>query len=636
MSRSRGKSSRRSRRSPAVRVEADSVAGDAAAAKAWIGGGGSRLLDWGAHILVPVGLFLLVWAWHPFHDVFEFDPDEGNNVIKALMLAKGHALYSEIWNDQPPLFSHMLRWWYGLAGWTVHQGRLLVLGCSAVLAWALYQIVRRSWGHVAALAGVVLLATSYRYLALSAAVMLALPTLMFAMLSFWFLAWYRDHSHPVWLALSGALLAVSLFTKLLALLFAPLIFVAMVGAVWFGRERGEGQARRIGLVAVWCGGFVLTAGVVLLATVPLSELSLLVTPHLDAKEKLSSPGYDRVFTDMVKADYAVGLLGLAGLAQILRRRAWWSLVPVAWALLAYASLYAHRPLWYHHYPLLAIPLCWTAGIGVGALFTRESWKAVLPWRGMRSAAAGGMLVVALVAGTLAAARLPGKMEREYTYAERYTRMAANDKYITAVLRQFKDRTDYIVTDRQILAFSAGLIVPPELSVTSVKRMRSGHLSMDRLVELLEEYDPGVVHLSWRKRIPLKPKLNDFLTARYERLYLDPRGDRCYVRRDLADDAVVVLERARDEVPNSSEGHYNLGVRLASVGRYQEAARSLDSSLTLEPTLDGYRVLAPVLARLGHAERAADAYERVARVWQRRGRQEEASRALEQARRLRQE
>ena len=65
---------------------------------------------------VPGLFFLFVWSWHPFHDVFEFDPDEGNNVIKALMLAEGHALYAEIWSDQPPLFTHLLRGWFALTG----------------------------------------------------------------------------------------------------------------------------------------------------------------------------------------------------------------------------------------------------------------------------------------------------------------------------------------------------------------------------------------------------------------------------------------------------------------------------------------------------------------------------------------
>lgn len=35
---------------------------------------------------------------------FAFYEDEGLNLLKALMVAKGHALYAEVYSDQAPLF----------------------------------------------------------------------------------------------------------------------------------------------------------------------------------------------------------------------------------------------------------------------------------------------------------------------------------------------------------------------------------------------------------------------------------------------------------------------------------------------------------------------------------------------------
>ncbi|MFH0982595.1 MAG: glycosyltransferase family 39 protein [Planctomycetota bacterium] len=538
-----------------------------------------------AHVAVP-GLFLVfVWLWHPFHDVFEFDPDEGNNVIKALMLARGHPLYTEIWSDQPPLFTYMLRGWFALTDWTVAQARLLVLLCSAVLVWTLYQTVRLSWGRVAALAAAFMLVTSYRYLALSVSVMLGLPTLMFAMLSIYTLVRYRQRPHGLWLAASGVFLVLSLFTKLFALLVAPLILGAVLLSAWSRRREPEQKGHWLRAPALWCGSFVLSGAILFLLTVPIKDLTQLLQPHLDARKEMSGTGFDEVFRGMVKADYAFALLGLVGLLQTLRKRAWFSLVPAVWCGLAYVSLGTHRPLWYHHYPLLGVPLCWIGGIGMGALFSPELWRSCWPWRGPGSVWPALTLSLSFSFGALAATHLPSKFKRERDYAQAYAKDTPSDRYTVAVLKQFRERTDYAVTDRQIFAFSAGMIVPPELSVTSVKRMRSGHLSMETLIGLLQRYQPGVIHFSWRKRIPMTRELNEYLATHYSMLYADPRGNRCYVLQTLAVDPLETLERAAAEVPGCWEGQYNLSVQLADLGREQDAARALAEAKRLKALND---------------------------------------------------
>ncbi len=97
--------------------------------------------------LFVAGILLLI----PLDNVFEYDPDEGINVMKALLHIKGYALYTEIWSDQPPLLTIIMSYWFKLFGLSVYNGRLLILIFSALLLWAFYQIVRNSWGHLCAL-----------------------------------------------------------------------------------------------------------------------------------------------------------------------------------------------------------------------------------------------------------------------------------------------------------------------------------------------------------------------------------------------------------------------------------------------------------------------------------------------------
>lgn len=715
MTKSRGKSARGKRESlPPRAVEARLAEGGTAKL-----GSFRNPLDLAIQVAVPVLFFLFVWSWHPFHDVFEFDPDEGNNVIKALMVAQGHPLYTETWSDQPPLFSYMLRCWFALTDWTTHQGRLMVLLCSSVLLWTLYQIVRPQWGRVAGVAAVLLLAVSYRYIALSVAVMLAMPTLMFAMLSIYALSRYRQSPRAVWMVVSGVFLALSLFTKMLTLPVAPLIFL---GALLAGKRKTEHDQSKMEEhqpesslrfpfsifhfrpVLWWCGGVIAAGGVVVFATVPLGEFMQFISPHLAAQEKMAIKGFDKVFLDMLKADYTFAFLGVAGLLHVLWKRDWFSLLAVIWCLLAYVLLWTHRPLWYHHYPLLAIPLCWTAGIGVGALssgelwragllgvagflhflwkrgwfsllavvwclmaylllwthrplwyhhypfladmlcwttgigvgalFSAELWRAGLSWVGARSACAMFTLLLALGSCVAVAIRIEGKFDREHAYAKRYVALTASDQYTVAVLSQFKNRTDYVVTDRQMLAFAAGMMVPPELSVTSVKRMRSGSLSMEMLIGFLEQYKPGVIHLSWRKRIPMTPELRDYLKERYSFLYSDPRGDRCFVCKSLDVDPMLILERASEDVPESWEGHLNFGVHLLLAGRYADAERDFESSIAIKPSLEAYRGLGESLKRLGRYQEAANAYEILGLNLKRMKREDQAANALEEAKQLR--
>ena len=113
------------------------------------------------HVGPPLLLFLLLFVGHPFRDVFSFNPDESNNLMKAQLVAAGHSLFSDIWSDQPAVFTYMLRHWMDFTAWTVEQARILVLLCSCVLIWSFYQVVRRTASHVGAALACLLLVTSH-------------------------------------------------------------------------------------------------------------------------------------------------------------------------------------------------------------------------------------------------------------------------------------------------------------------------------------------------------------------------------------------------------------------------------------------------------------------------------------------
>lgn len=453
-----------------------------------------------AHLAAPLFLVALVWAMVPFGDVFVFDPDEGNNLMKARLVADGHRLYTEVWSDQPPLFTHVLRTWMGLTGWTVEGARTLVLLCSGVLVWAFYQSVRLTAGHIGAIVSSLLLVSSFGYARLSVSVMLAIPSLMFAMLSVYGMVRYHLSGRPGWLVMSGVCLAFSVFIKLWTLILAAV----MVPAV---RDRGRP-------LLLWIVPFASVALVLLLVTVPLAEIGQLLRPHLLVRGAADFSAHTRAFWGHFVEDIAIVLPAVVGVVVVVSRRLWTGVIPVAWALLAVVVLARHEPLWYHHYLLVSIPMCWCAGFAVSELLRRRSRPAVL---------------AAIVAAGLFLWHLPAVYRRDVVAWT--DRDSQSEREVVAVMLRHADRTRYVMTDRQIFAFRAGLRVPPPLAVTSLKRRWAGQLTDDMLIEILDAWRPEQVFLSGR-RLPVTPTLVEYLQRRYRIAYRDPRGGGLLVSNDL--------------------------------------------------------------------------------------------------------
>ncbi|MCP4594327.1 MAG: phospholipid carrier-dependent glycosyltransferase [bacterium] len=583
----------------------------------------TRVADIAAPIAASITFFVLVWTLYPLHTVLSFSPDEGNNVIKALMMSRGHSLYAEIWSDQPPLFTWMLRLWMGATDWSVPQARILVLICASVLLWSLYQTVRLSWGHGAALAAVVMLALTEHHIRLSASVMLAVPTLMFVMLAVYALAKYWSSPRTVWLVLSSVCFCLGLFTKLIAALVAPPIVLVLLLCIRRYRRESAGRLRRWQPAMVWAGALALTGTLLVLVTIRGSALGQLIAPHADDKRVVTADTakdakYAEVFEEMVLADGVYALLGIVGVAHVVRRREWFSLLPALWCGLALVALHGHRPLWYHHYMLMTIPICWAAGIGVGPLLSGAQWRSILRLKtggvlmGLGAQLSAGVLLIVALLG------VPSKVQRIGDFD--FEAMTTRDRHIVALMRAFKEHTRYAMSDRQILPFSAGLIVPPELSVTSRKRMRGGHLSPNQLVDILERYEPEQIFISWRRRIPVTDELNRFLDDGYILVYHDAAGfarghpgARFYVLRRLEPFVDEALQDAMAEVPASPEAVCNWGWRCLNTGRYAEAIEHLDGSIRLQPTLPAYRGLGQALEKVERLEEALIIYEKLLRI-----------------------
>lgn len=306
----------------------------------------SRLLN----AAVPLVVFAIVLVAGMLANAFEYDADEGLNLMKATLVARGHALYRDVWSDQPPLHTLMLAGVFALTGPSALIARMLTAAFSALLVASLYGVVRRLHSARAGLIAAGLLLSSAWYPRLSFSVMIGLPALAVAMASLWLLVCAaepdrRATSSWLLLMLSGMALAVAAAIKLFAVLvLAPGVLLT---CLVFGR-RGGPRDVIVPRVAVWLL-VALTCGTALALLMSLPPGDLLGT-HLAVARRHPSGSTSNTFS-LLGHDWDLQVLALLALGMVFVgergvRRA--VLVPVLWLACAAIAVQLHEPVWYHH------------------------------------------------------------------------------------------------------------------------------------------------------------------------------------------------------------------------------------------------------------------------------------------------
>lgn len=466
---------------------------------------------WFVSACIALLFVTLISLFTSYRGVFEFDPDEANNLVKALLLEQGFSLGKDIWTDQPPLFSYVLQGLFKLTGGTVASARSLTLFFSGLLLFGLQESLRRSVGQLAALGALSLLLTSTLYVPLSVSVMIGLPSLAFMVLAFW--ACTQAASLPramprgrqqaaLWFFVSGLLAGCSLGTKLFTAFLLPLFAVLLLTRGRLLRAEGGPEAggalwtwRETCLFAVaWGVGW---GGALLVSFAPLllhGEWSGLVEAH--AGSRGSRPGaWDGwpTLRNFLREDPLLYLGALLGLGVLLFRRVGAGFFWGAWLLFALVSLIDHYPVWPHHRLLLSVPAAALTAFAFQALLEQwERWSAARLGSGVRLLSVGllsllpALSVLLLSEGRLEHVRHPprwSKQEQDWAIYQEFDRYA--------------HKAEWVASSRGMHAFRSGRSVPPDLGVTSWKRFRQKLLSSERVVEQLATYEPEVVLISSR-------------------------------------------------------------------------------------------------------------------------------------------
>ena len=460
----------------------------------------NRARTWGAAVwsfLDRTGLFVpvlyfgfLLWR-APHLDPQDWDYDEGINLIKSLLLREGFTMYRDIWSDQPPLLTGMLAGWATLFGDSVAAARILIMLFAALLVWMLYLAARPATSTVAAVVAVVMLILSEFFLRLSGAVMVGLPALALAITAAAILArgertWWR-------IALAAVVMAAALQVKLISALVGPALAVHLL----FGPAGAAMPSfgRRL-LQAVVFGAVTLAAFVLIALPFNALQPGLLLGTHFGAPTYTQALFLEEKSTflpNFFKQHAVYLLVALVGVVWAARRRNRSMLLPLTWFLTTLAALTVHRPLWYHHSIMLTVPLAWVCTYGVQA-WVAQFDKLVGDANAVAVKVRAGLLVTTAVALALALLLLPRPLA-----ARQYDQMRVNrPNYIPHIFERFSEHAavepGWVFTDHPFYAYQAGLPVPPPIAAISRKRLETGIITQESMVQTLEEYWPKYVIL----------------------------------------------------------------------------------------------------------------------------------------------
>ena len=437
--------------------------------------------------------FTIVILTTPIKQTFEYNPDEGINLIKTSLFQNGFSLYKEIWNDQPPLFTLILSFWLKMFGQSVYSARILILIFSSILLWALYQIIRIRQGHLCAFIALIFLISSRDYILLSTSIMIGIPALCLALLSILFVVSYAKDQSNYLIILSGAFMGLSLQTKFFTAFLIPIILLEIIQ----NSQLYLKKKKYISSIGLWLISFSLVYLFITLIFFRLDPqlfIKNLFQPHF-LKSAFAEFRYSFLSTlILLFKDSEIVIFALTSTFLIKKQKKRQLLFPLLWLASACIILFNHRPVWKHHYLLISIPLCWLAAEGLNKIIilTKINKKKFLKMKVLDKLNYLLHLLIVIVLIVLVVINLSAKYRTLHENLAQ--KISSGEEEVIRMILKHKNSTRWMFTDRPIFAFSTNILVPPELAVFSSKRRITKNLTPDDLISVLNKYKPEQIVL----------------------------------------------------------------------------------------------------------------------------------------------
>jgi len=431
---------------------------------------------------------------------FEWSIDEGMYLMRARMMGHGFRLYEDIWFNHPPLLVLLVQRVFLVFGESVELARWVAIGFALLGLMATLWLARLLDAWPGALVSALCLAAAPLFFSLSRAIMSSLPALCAGALA---LAaamaarrWAYARARISLRMGAGLALGIGAAVKLIVLpLIVPLALIVLAPDGWLEESRSQPlpALRRRALHLLLVGGVASIPVVASFAAFGWQALWNQAVGSLFGARSAYSLDIVTNIQDVLEwaSEGHLGLaaLGIHGVARgAARNRAW----RVMWVWLGASGLAVllQAPLWSHHLVMLVFPLAvgagpaavWVAGdlarwIGAARAGLTRSVRVEPGAAGWSRAHDPGWRAFGALAMFAYLLVLPVVVKRDV----RSTESTSDDPWLALELIQAEvPMGSYAVTDSPMLAFRAGLLVPPNLTDPGAKRFqRQGRVQVGR-------------------------------------------------------------------------------------------------------------------------------------------------------------
>ena len=527
--------------------------------------------------------FVFLQSFLPLNTAIQIGADEGFELAKATLCLNGYNLYTEVWNDQPPLHTFLITQILKYLTPSIRGPRLLTLVFTALLLTSVFFISLRVGGLLVAALTTALLITSPGFIELSASSMLEIPGLAPAVAALGVLLVGRQSKWHVSEILSGVLFGVTLEIKLVNLILLPL--AALI--VWLRSREMEAPRRVRGrsVVGRFLTGYVIRRGLLLTGSLAISFVAIDYVIDRGAFLLHFQQPWSSHFASAKSFEYGSAnehpfdrsiflknwdttipaLLGIVFLFPRNKKlqvkssnrspltptlspsdggrvspspersifgaasrekghfnvgnRTALMILPLAWLALTLVVFATHKPWWSYYYIHIAIPVCGCAAIGIAAV-----WQEVQRRRHVGLSSLFVVLAICMLGwmGARVYLQISGIRHSPQTYSS----------LVLGEIERLKPFARFIYTDESIYSFHARIPLPPDLAVLSLKRFWSGDMTNARVAEEMGTIKPEVILLRNDTRaVPFQ----ELLDAEYRVVYQDT-DHRLYTKKALAKQA----------------------------------------------------------------------------------------------------
>jgi hypothetical protein len=323
--------------------------------------------------------------------------------------------------------------------------------------------------------------------------MIGQPAIALAMVAMLFVfLWHRDRKWP-WLLLAGLLMSLSLMMKIFTVILIPVFGIGLIVNEWVLQRSSPKEVRfwvqlfKPAFIFSMC--LVVISSVLVLVLVDLENVMELILPHLEYRQHVSITG--SITADLKQVLFPI-LLAAIGLGTTLIKRKWLGLYPAAWAIIAYISLLNHNPVWWHHQLLVTVPTAMLAGFGVSSIFKwftefnqDQSWK-------LKVLVFCGALIIGAFLNQHVRVLTNEFGNRIPSFRSYGLDPESGDMQILSKMTSLAQDGTLIVTDMPIFAVRAKMLVPVELAWVSTKRFKTGLISEQDFIDVIEREKPALV------------------------------------------------------------------------------------------------------------------------------------------------